>query len=228
MVNIKQYLIDEFRRLRHHPRLGFYFVVILATAFLLLTTFVHLLPNSNIDVEFSEEMQEHQYPWLDAIMKAISWFGHPPVALAVVLGTALIFVVNGYKREALFIVLSIFSAGVAHLLKILVNRPRPTDDLVNIIESAKFQSFPSGHTVLYVAFFGFLAYLMHHLEKLPRRLRWTVGIFCLALIFSVPFSRVYLGAHWLTDVTAGFMVGLLCLYGIIRWYLKGKLVLAQH
>lgn len=213
-----QFLIDKYHELRKNPHLGRYLVIGLGIGFVLLTIFVHLLPNSFIDVEFSEEMQEHRYPWLDAIMKGVSWFGHPPVAVGTILGTAGLFLLKGYKRESLFVAASLLSAGVAQVFKILVDRPRPTEDLVTIIEHAKYQSFPSGHTIFYIAFFGFLVYLMHQLEELPHTLRWGVGTISLALIFMVPFSRVYLGAHWLTDVSGGAMVGLLFLYGSVRLY----------
>lgn len=213
-------LLHRFYRFaKSDKNFSLYLVLLLGTGFLLLTIFVHLLPNSFIDVEFSEEMQEHRNPILDGLMKSVSIFGHPWIALSSILITALSFFIAQYRREALFILFTLLSAGIGHLLKIVVDRPRPTADLVQIIENAKYQSFPSGHTIFYISFFGFLTFLMYRLKNLPLRLRWLVSIFSLLLIFAVPFSRVYLGAHWLTDVAAGFLVGLLCLYGVIRGYL---------
>jgi undecaprenyl-diphosphatase len=118
--------------------------------------------------------------------------------------------------------LTLLSGAVIYVIKIAVNRPRPTADLVTIIEYAQFQSFPSGHVTFYLVFFGFLTYLMYRLSWVWNWLRWSVSLISLALIFSVPLSRMYLGAHWFTDVLAGFFVGLLCLIGLARWYVLGK------
>jgi undecaprenyl-diphosphatase len=209
--NVRAYLSRDNRLLLHLS-------VFLAGGFILLTALVYLLPPSFIDVEFSEEMQEHQNPLLDFAMRFVSWFGGGIVAPVMVGVTAFTFYVVNARREALFMVLTLLSAVVAYGLKVAVNRPRPTADLVTIIEQAKFQSFPSGHVLFYVTFFGFLTYLMYRSEWIWTWLRWSTASLSLLLLFSVPFSRVYLGAHWFTDVLAGFLVGLLCLIGLAKGY----------
>ena len=193
-------------------------VIFLTVLFFLLTVFVLVLPKSFIDLEFSEEVQEHPSPWLDALMKGVSWFGNQVVAISLTLGVALIFLLFKYKREALFVALTLLASVANFGLKVLVNRPRPTDDLVNVLVKAQHQSFPSGHTVFYVTFFGFLVYLMYRLRNIDNSLRVTVGVVSLLLIAAVPFSRVYLGAHWFTDVLAGFVFGLLCLAMLVYFY----------
>lgn len=188
--------------------------------FLLLTAFVLILPKSWMDLELSEEVQEHPSPRLDALMKGVSWFGNQILAVSFTLATALVFLLNHYKREALFIVLTLLASVASFGLKVLVNRPRPTEQLVNVLVKAQHQSFPSGHTVFYVTFFGFMVYLMYRLRDIYNPLRVTVGLFSLLLITAVPFSRVYLGAHWFTDVLAGFVFGLLCLVVLVYFYFK--------
>lgn len=188
--------------------------------FLLLTAVVYFLPTTIIDLEFSEEVQEGSSPFLDAVMKGISWFGVTRVAVSLVLGAALVFILVQHKAEALFILLTLSVSLITFGIKVLINRPRPTEDLVTIVEKAQHQSFPSGHTSFYVVYFGFLAFLMLRHRHFPKVLRHLVTIFSLILIFSVPFSRIYLGAHWFTDVAAGFILGSLVLYLLIRLYLK--------
>ena len=188
--------------------------------FLLLTAFVYLLPTTFIDIEFSEEVQEHYNPFLDALMKGISWFGTQSVAISLALATALLFLVLGYRWEALFLSLTLLSSVLNFGLKLLVNRPRPTDDLVRIVVKAQHNSFPSGHTVFYVTFFGFLIFLMYRQREFPKPVRWGVGSVSLLLILAVPFSRVYLGAHWFSDVAAGFLLGLISLIGLIVLYFR--------
>jgi undecaprenyl-diphosphatase len=196
--------------------------VVLVIGFLLLTLLVYFLPPSFIDVEFSEEVQEEHSPLRSGVMRLVSWFGNGIIPVVLTFSTALIFFLAQARREALFVLLTSLSGIAIYLLKMAVGRPRPTADLVTIIEHAQFQSFPSGHVTFYVVFFGFLTFLMYRLNWVRKWLRWSVSLISLSLIFSVPFSRVYLGAHWFTDVLAGFFVGLLCLIGLVRWYSTEK------
>ncbi len=212
-MNIFKYL--DFQNSRKKAA---YVVLVLSLLFLLLTAFVALLPTSYIDLEFSEEVQEDNFPLLDSLMKGISWFGTNWVAVSMTLGTALIFLLARLHREAFFLSLTLLSSVVTFGIKLLVNRPRPTEDLVRIVVKAQHQSFPSGHTVFYVTFFGFLIFLLARLRQIPSIVRWLGGIFSLLLILTVPFSRVYLGNHWFTDVVAGFVLGLISLVVLISLY----------
>jgi len=197
-----------------------YTLIIILTGFILLTLVVVLLPTTFVDIDFSKEVQEHQNPLLDITMEAISWFGYTKGALITVLSTALLLLLARYKRAALFVVLTLLSSLVSTAVKALVNRPRPSASLVRIVQKTTQQSFPSGHVLFYVVFFGFVTVLMYQLRRLNKTLRITVATISLFLIFSIPASRIYLGAHWFTDVTAGFLLGLLCLYVLSFYYLK--------
>lgn len=195
---------------------------ILSLGFILLTVLVLIFPISLVDKEFSEEIQEHRYPVLDTIMELISWPGTMPHSLVVVLVTSGIFLLFKYKREALFILLTLFTGVISYVLKVVINRPRPTADLVRILKETSNQSFPSGHVLFYVVFFGFIVMLMRHLKYIPQLLRTTVTSLCLFLIFTVPLSRVYLGAHWFTDVAGGFLLGLFMLFILSMSYLRNQ------
>jgi undecaprenyl-diphosphatase len=197
-----------------------YTLIIILTGFILLTLVVVLLPTTFVDIDFSKEVQEHQNPLLDTTMEAISWFGYTKGALITVLSTALLLLLARYKRAALFVVLTLLSSLVSTAVKALVNRPRPSASLVRIVQKTTQQSFPSGHVLFYVVFFGFITVLMYQLRRLNKTLRITVAAISLFLVFSIPASRIYLGAHWFTDVTAGFLLGLLCLYVLSFYYLK--------
>jgi membrane-associated phospholipid phosphatase len=200
----------------------------LTVLFLLLTAFVFLLPPTLIDVEFSEEVQEYNNPFLDAVMKGVSWFGERTVAIGSALAAALVFLLLGYRREALFLSLTLLSSVLNFGIKLVIDRPRPTDDLVRIVVRAQNNSFPSGHTVFYVTFFGFLIFLMYRLRQFPLAVRWGVGGVSLVLILTVPFSRIYLGAHWFSDVLAGFVLGLISLIGLIYFYVKPETAPDTH
>jgi membrane-associated phospholipid phosphatase len=204
----------------YRKRVLFNVLGFILVGFILLTIFIYLFPESVIDKEFSEEIQEHQHPVLDFVMKSISFVGVFPYSFALVATTAFLFLITGFKKECLYIALTGISGLVSSSLKVLINRPRPTESVVTIIEKARNQSFPSGHVLFYVLFFGFLALLMYHLKVLPKYLRLVVGSLSLFLIFTVPISRVYLGAHWFTDVLGGFLLGMLCLLILSYFYLR--------
>jgi hypothetical protein len=103
----------------------FQFALFLVVVFMLLTLFVHLLPNSFIDLEFSEEVQEDRNPALDFMMKAISWFGASWVAPLLIGITSLAFYLVAYRREAIFVASSFLSAAVAYVIKLAVNSAAP-------------------------------------------------------------------------------------------------------
>lgn len=221
MHNVQHYLnkLKEYYQKRDRI-IALYVLFILGLFFLLLTAFVYFIPPTFIDIELTREIQEEDHPAFDIFMKAVSVFGVNEVAIPSILGTAILFFAFSMHREAIFILITSLASVVNFGLKMLVARPRPTEDLVQVFQIAYNESFPSGHTVHYVVFFGFLVVLMFRLNKLNKYVRALLGIFFLTLIFSVPFSRVYLGVHWFTDVLAGFLLGLIFLAWILYFYFK--------
>ncbi|MDB5003109.1 MAG: phosphatase family protein [Mucilaginibacter sp.] len=207
-------------QINKRKRIMLFVIGALAIGFLLLTAFVFFFPISFVDREFSEEVQEHHNQFLDMVMKGISWVGYMPAAPVIVVGTALIFYIFKYKKEALFVVFTMLSGVISSTIKLVINRPRPSEPLVRIIVKTQQQSFPSGHVLFYVMFFGFLTLLMYEVKTIPKYIKLPVSVISLLFIFSIPYSRVYLGAHWFTDVTAGFLLGLICLYILSVLYLK--------
>jgi undecaprenyl-diphosphatase len=93
-------------------------------------------------------------------------------------------------------------------LKYAFHRTRPTSEAVKVLQELTTPSFPSGHVVHYVVFFGFLLATMFYVPRIPKEVRIVIGAFCGFLILAVGFSRIYLGAHWATDVIGGYLVGI--------------------
>lgn len=140
-----------------------------------------------------------------ALFKAVTFFAQP--ATGVVL-TAIVVIIAALRRRwriAAFIATSVIGSTVLmKIIKTIVQRPRPTVD--RIIPESGF-SFPSGHSVNAVAFYGALLVLaFFYLRR-----RWLKTLVMLALaaeIVLLPISRVYLGVHYPSDVTAGLLLGL--------------------
>jgi phosphatidylglycerophosphatase B len=98
--------------------------------------------------------------------------------------------------------------ALSPIVKWTFRRRRP--DLWPALETENSHSFPSTHTATATAFFGAAAVIVFHLTGNPVA-RSAALILCGTLAAAVGFSRVYLGAHWLSDVVAGVLIGLLWL-----------------
>ena len=206
-----------------HRRHILLLVLTLITAgFIALSILVVIYPNLAIDLKFSEEIQEHQNPFIDKVIYIISTPGYMTESVILVLVTSLLFFLFKYKKAALFVLLTSIAGLISTIVKGIVNRPRPSKDLVRILYETAQQSFPSGHMLFYVVFFGFLILLMFQLENVPKIVRYVVGFISAFFIFTIPFSRIYLGAHWFTDVLGGFLLGLPSLYLLSWLYLRKR------
>jgi undecaprenyl-diphosphatase len=142
--------------------------------------------------------------WLHGPMLFVTTVGQPIVMIAI----ALIFtgVAISQSNTRLLLASSVVpvTIGVASLLKLLLQRTRPDTEYVQQMLIHTF-SFPSGHAAGAMIGCGFLAYIAWHSLPSP----WA-GIAVLGLtlfILAVGVSRVYLGAHYPTDVIGGWLVG---------------------
>jgi membrane-associated phospholipid phosphatase len=114
------------------------------------------------------------------------------------------------------ITIAISSLVLMLLLKQLFRRKRPLSPL---LKAAKGLSFPSGHAIMAVTFYGLLIYILQHSITLDW-LKWLSTILIIALILLIGFSRVYLRVHYASDVAAGFIIGLLWLFlslAVLKW-----------
>jgi undecaprenyl-diphosphatase len=195
---------------------------VITLGFIMLSVIVAIYPTLAIDIKFSREIQEHQNPVIDEVMYLISTPGYMPESVILVAVTSLLLFLFKYKKAALFVLLTSVSGLISTIVKALINRPRPSKDLVRIVFETTQQSFPSGHMMFYVVFFGFLILLMVQLENISKVLKYIVIVISLFFIFTIPFSRIYLGAHWFTDVLGGFLLGLLSLYLLSWLYLRKR------
>ena len=82
-------------------------------------------------------------------------------------------------------------------------------------------SFPSGHVMFYVGFFGFVAFLVFSLLK-PSMKRTLILVFINLWIVLIGVSRISLGEHWASDVLGAYLLGSLTLVAIVQLYLWGK------
>jgi len=126
--------------------------------------------------------------------------------LITILIAVLIYLLRGKKYTYLFSGSMLFGAVVAYILKIYFNVPRPPD----AVYSAFGSSFPSYHAVIVTIFFGMLIFIFD--DYFSGFWRKLFNFFCVFGVMLVSFSRLYLGVHWLSDVLAGILLGLLIVY----------------
>jgi len=173
------------------------------------------------DMAITKILQKRKNPLVRSCMVGISEIGFPKLSIPLSISFAAIFWALRFRLEAFFILLTSSSHLLNALVKRLIKRPRPTNELVTVARVINEPSFPSGHVMHYINLFGLLSYLLATNWR-SVRLRNILIAICIALIAFVGPSRVYLGAHWPSDVMAGYLYGGLWFGGIMALYLRVK------
>lgn len=161
---------------------------------------------SAIDQEVTFSVRALHSPALDRAARVVTFLGSH-----LFLVPATILVALGLKSRGHWISALLFSAsvvggfGLNSLLKITFQRARP--DLWPALVAEHTYSFPSGHAAMSTVLFGGLAAVALHLSKRPA-VRIAALVLATVAAVTVAGTRVYLGAHWTTDVVAGILVGL--------------------
>lgn len=104
------------------------------------------------------------------------------------------------------------------LIKNILQRPRPTG--IKLINESGY-SFPSGHSMVGMAFYGYIIYLIYKNIK-NKYIKWTFISLLSLFIISIGISRIYLGVHYTSDVIAGFLIAIS--YLIIYIKITNKLI----
>jgi membrane-associated phospholipid phosphatase len=191
-------------------------------AFAVLTFMVKTTPSFPIDLEIERAIQSINSPIFAGLMYLISWPGFSPQSFILSVLIVLAIYLFGLRWESITgLVAALLPPLVNVIVKDFIRRPRPTVDLVNVFGILNSYSFPSGHVMFYVGFFGFLWFLVYTLLKRSWR-RTLLLIFLGILIGLVGISRIYLGQHWPSDVLGAYLLGGLTLVAILQFYRWGK------
>jgi membrane protein DedA with SNARE-associated domain/membrane-associated phospholipid phosphatase len=183
-----------------------------------LITFSRMLDNvvdsdliTRWDIWLNGKMVALWKPLLNKTMIFISYWGSAPFLIAL---SAILFAVLLYKgkRYHSLLLVSALAAGLVSelIIKSVIFRARPFNSLVHI----SGYSFPSAHTVMATIFFSLLLYSFK--DDIKNKL-WKGFFICgnIGLFIIIGFSRIYLNVHWLSDVIAGFALGLFWLTFLI-------------
>jgi undecaprenyl-diphosphatase len=159
----------------------------------------------HFDLSVLHYIQGWQQPWLTPVMKGLTLLFTPEILIPVI-GLVLLGLIVKHKRWQEIILLLILAGNVMTLaLKPVLHRPRPTADQAIILDHQSSSSMPSGHAMMVMTLGGAVVLLAHHRQRASKKLVASVAI----SIVLVGVSRVYLGAHWPSDVLVSYLLGFL-------------------
>ena len=201
-------LLARLARLRE--RRALYLLALLLVGFLSLSLLAHSPALLNLDQVVTRTLQSARAGWVDRLAIAATTAGNGATLAVVAVGAALVLLGSRRPRAALFCIATLAGIPLNVLIKNLVGRVRPTSEVVDVILPAVGLSYPSGHAMASVMVYGFLALMawIHIVRAGPRRL---VTLTLVGVAGAISLSRIYLGAHWLSDVLGGWAAGLLLL-----------------
>lgn len=161
---------------------------------------------TGLDGDVARFLVAQRTPWLADLLVGVSWLASLQFVAALVLVIGLAAVHRGRYWRWLWLP-AVAGAGalvISVAVKVLTARGRPP--LETAVVDAYGAAFPSGHSIRALVVYGALAWLVAGVlhRRAARVLVWSATA---VLVGTVGFSRVYLGAHWLTDVLAGFVLG---------------------
>lgn len=158
--------------------------------------------------------------FITPIAKFITNFGGAIYLIGI---SIILFIVIKNKKIGISVISNLGIAVMLNqILKRILQRPRPVE--FRIINESGY-SFPSGHSMVSMAFYGFLIYLIYKNVK-NKYLKWSLIMALGLLIVSIGISRIYLGVHYTSDVLAGFLVAIS--YLIIYTSIINKFVLERE
>ena len=150
-----------------------------------------------------------------AVFQFITGAGDVSFIVAVVLLFLIMSAVYDLEGLGFFVLVNaVGDALLNNALKAMFQRPRPSfDHLVK----ASGHSFPSGHTMIAVALYGFLLYVVWKRDMEPLQKRIVMGVLGV-LILLIPLSRIYLGVHYASDIVGGLFIATAYLMVFLMWY----------
>jgi len=180
---------------------------LLVGCFLVLAILARNFPYFALDLQISETIQSIRHPLFSVVMNLVSELGDD-YHLGIIVSLAVVLLLFAeMKMEALKAALfAAVSALAGTFIKLIVARPRPNSQFVQIQEIFSDKSFPSLHVLIFTAFFGYMFYLALARVKTT----WLKALLAFGsafLILTIGVSRIYLGAHWASDTLGGYLVG---------------------
>jgi len=193
------------------------FIYILSLFLGIIKAIIKTAPIAEADIRLENLLYVFRQPLIVKFFSYLTLLGQWQVALSLTILASLLFWLWHKRNYILPFWLTLAGTEIFVFLgKLVVERPRPLDVGYYLEKS---YSFPSGHSALSIALFGFWVYFgWRNIKSWKRKLNLLFA--CLLIILAVGFSRLYLGLHYLSDVLGGYLLGLLWLIigiNLIEW-----------
>ncbi|MHB0877178.1 MAG: phosphatase PAP2 family protein [Anaerolineae bacterium] len=192
----------------------------MAALFLAIAAIIALGLSETVDQSALYALRRHALPWLTEVMLVATFLGSWPVVALGVVWFAWANRRHPQRGTYLLVAACVGAALLSLVLKLVFHRPRPT--LVPQLVNVGGFSFPSGHALLSLAFYGTLGYVLACRARTWWQ-AWLVRLAATAMVALIGLSRVYLGVHYVTDVVAGYATAvawvslLVVSRAVVRW-----------
>lgn len=212
----RDFLRYNFRR--DNPKLPYIIIVIIAlilviagiSIFIELTEFLKEDLLAQYDRWISDYVVSFRTPWLTDYFIFITnvgdFYGYLIMLGVAIVATLLYFKNWKYILQTVFVLILASLSNV--MLKRFVDRARPGTEHLVVVETL---SYPSGHAMSAIAFYGFIVYLVYRFELRPL-LKWSIIFLLIVIILSIGISRIYLGVHFPSDIAGGYIAGLIWVF----------------
>ena len=200
------------------------YIIIAVVAFIIVAIFIHLFLEltenlkaeymAQIDMNVSQYIISFRTPALTNYFTFITNVGDSIGYICVFGVSTLLFylIFKSWRYVIQLALISLLAISSNLILKQVINRARPISEHLVTVETL---SYPSGHAMSAMAFYGFLIYLFYNF-KLNKIIKIGVIILLVVLILSIGISRIYLGVHFPSDIAGGFIAGfiwvILCIF----------------
>ena len=183
--------------------------IIALLAFAWFANQVFNLQNERFDFMVFDRLQALVSPGFTKFMLFITFFGNHKFLIPanVVLIIYFLFIKQHKWYSIKVPVIAIGGVSIMFILKQFFNRQRPVTPLLEPVQGL---SFPSGHALMSMSFYGLLIFLVWENVKNPTW-KWVITCFLMLFILLIGFSRIYLRLHYFSDVMAGFAGGIIWL-----------------
>ena len=173
-----------------------------------------------IDDHVHDFIRKFAGPFMEKVMKVFTFFGSVTFIVLLSLGLLIFYLVKHKKNKAFLVGGSIIlSTIINNIVKVIIRRPRP--EYITVVE--KSFSYPSGHVMASTTLYGIIIYIICK-SDLKKPLKTLYSILLSILVILVGISRIYLGAHFFSDVLGAILLSLSILITIDLFNDKKKLI----